>query len=35
MSGVDPQAFCFAIDQIQDGFIFERFAQDFLSKVLG
>ena len=35
MSGVDPQAFCFAIDQIKDGFIFEKFAQGFLSKVLG
>ena len=35
MSGVDPQAFSFAIDRIEDGFIFEKFAQDFLSKVLG
>ena len=35
MTGIDPQAFSFAMEQINDGFIFEKFAQDFLGKVLG
>ena len=35
MTGIDPQAFSFAMEQINDGFIFEKFAQDFLGKVIG
>lgn len=35
MNGVDPKAFEFALSKIADGFIFEKFAHDFLSKVLG
>lgn len=34
MDGVDPKAFEFALSKIEDGFVFEKFAQDFLSKVL-
>jgi hypothetical protein len=35
MDGVDPKAFEFALSKIDDGFIFENFTKDFLSKVLG
>ena len=35
MKGVDPEAFEFALSKINDGLVFERFALDFLSKVLG
>lgn len=35
VQGIDPEAFRFALSQITDGTIFERFALDFLSKVLG
>jgi hypothetical protein len=34
MNGVDPEAFRFALSQIDDGFVFEEFAKDFLSKIL-
>jgi hypothetical protein len=34
MNGVDPKAFEFALSKIEDGFVFEKFSQDFLSKVL-
>ena len=34
MDGIDPKAFEFALTRIEDGFIFEKFAQDFLSKLL-
>ena len=35
MLGVDPRTFRLAISQIQDGMIFEEFANSFLSAVLG
>ncbi len=35
MTGADPRAVEFALGKIDDGAIFERFAKDFLSKVLG
>ena len=35
MSTIDPRAFEFALSQINDGNIFERFAQDLLCQVLG
>jgi hypothetical protein len=35
MEGFSPDAFRFALSQIKDGDIFERFGLDFLSKVLG
>jgi hypothetical protein len=35
VKGVDPEAFEFALSKINDGLVFERFALDFLSKVLG
>lgn len=35
MNAIDPKAFEFALSKVEDGFIFEKFAQDFLSKVLG
>jgi hypothetical protein len=35
MSGVDPTSFEFAVSKIDDGFIFERFIQEYLSQVLG
>jgi hypothetical protein len=35
MQGIDPDAFSQALAKINDGFIFENFAQGFLSKVLG
>lgn len=35
MEFVDPRAFEFAMSKINDGMIFERFAQDVLSQVLG
>lgn len=35
MDGVDPRAFEFAISQINDGFVFESFAQSFISGVMG
>lgn len=34
MHGVDPQAFAFAINNIHDGNIFEKFCLDFLAKIL-
>jgi len=35
MTGIDPRAFEFALSKIEDGFVFERFAIDFVGKVLG
>ncbi len=35
MSGVDPEALEFALGKIEDGFVFERFALDFVSKIQG
>lgn len=35
MEGFSPDAFRFALSQIKDGGVFERFGLDFLSKVLG
>ena len=35
MDFVDPRAFVFAMSKISDGFVFERFAQELLSQVLG
>lgn len=35
MSGVDPNAFRFALSMIEDGFVFENFALDFLAKIMG
>lgn len=35
MNGVDPKAFEFALSKIEDGFIFEKFANQFLTCVLG
>lgn len=34
MEGVDPKAFEFALARIEDGFVFEKFGQDFLAKLL-
>jgi len=34
MEGIDPKAFEFALTRIEDGFVFEKFAQEFLSKLL-
>lgn len=35
MDTVDPRAFEYALGKINDGFIFERFAQEFISSVIG
>ena len=35
MTGVDPRLFEHAISKIEDGFIFEKFAAEFLAQVLG
>ncbi len=35
MSGIDPEAMRYALKKIKDGFIFESFAQEFLSQKLG
>lgn len=35
MNGIDPAACKFALSKIDDGFVFEQFAQRFLSAVLG
>lgn len=35
MEGVDPKELEFALEKIEDGFIFERFGSSFLSSVLG
>lgn len=35
MDGVDPKAFEFALSQIEDGFLFEDFSNNYLTKVLG
>ena len=35
MSGVNPEAFEFALSKITDGFVFERFAQDLLCQIIG
>lgn len=35
MNGVNPKASAYAINKIDDGSVFETFAKDFLSKVLG
>ena len=35
MNGIDPKSARYAIGNIDDGFIFENFAKDFLSKFLG
>lgn len=35
MDAVDPKSVEYALSKIEDGFIFERFAQEFLSAVLG
>jgi hypothetical protein len=35
VTGVSPEAFGFALGQIKDGNLFERFGLDFLSKVIG
>ena len=35
MDAVDPKAVEFALSKIDDGFLFERFAQEFLSIILG
>jgi hypothetical protein len=34
VEGIDPKAFEFALTRIEDGFVFEKFAHDFLSKLL-
>jgi len=35
MTGIDPVAFEWALAQIDDGFLFEKFGLDFLSTYLG
>ncbi len=35
MEGIDPRAFEFVLSQIDDGLVFERFAQDLLCQVIG
>jgi hypothetical protein len=35
MEGVDTKSFEFALSKIEDGFLFESFAHDYLSKILG
>lgn len=35
MPGIDPRNFEFALSQIEDGNIFENFAQHFLSDISG
>lgn len=35
MSEVNPEAFAFALSKIEDGFIFEKFAQEFVGEVMG
>ena len=35
MTGIDPAACKFALSRIEDGFVFENFAQTFLAPVLG
>ena len=35
MNGVDPKSANYAINKIDDGNVFETFAKDFLSKLLG
>ena len=35
MNGIDPKSARYAINKIDDGKVFETFAKDFLSKVLG
>ena len=35
MKGVDPQQLEFVLGLIKDGFIFEKFASDFLSAITG
>jgi len=35
MDGVDPKAFEFALSRIEDGFVFENFANTFLAAILG
>lgn len=35
MQGVNPQAFEFAVSKIDEGFVFESFANSFIGAVLG
>jgi hypothetical protein len=35
MTGIDPRAFEFALQRIDDGFVFEKFAQAFVGAVVG
>lgn len=35
MQSVDPQAFEYSMSLIDDGFVFERFAQDLLCQIIG